>query len=511
MSSSRRPNPGPAQRFKPIRTLEQGAFGVGTSVELFTEVAAFTERANDDRVWKQFKALSGSVAVTFNEAVLSTGTTQFAYMTLQTVQQSTYEPGKGIRMSWTARFPDGNVSGAFQAVGAYHGEAGFAVGYPNDGSGFGFMFRRARRFEVQALQVTAAATGSETVTVTLNGTAHAVPVTSGTVQQNAKEIAEFSSGYTDSGGLVPYQTYAVDDTVYFIRQTQGAPASGYTATSTGTLAATFSQFQAGAQGTQTWTRQADWNIDPCDGGGPSGVSLDPTVGNVYLLTYGWLGYLGCMLWVQDPNDQRLVPVHYEKWGGTNSATGPMIADPRFPIIYAVASLGSTTDVSVAGASCYVAQEGNPENRGPGVSVTQRKTGVGTTEVPIVSAMTNLLNFRNNTINRRAGVLRELEFANVGGKDAIVNVYIGEQSNLVGSVFQSSDDDSILLLDTSATALTGTLDLILSANVPSGGTVQPFLDPDRGRQIYRGQVLIITAQTSASTTEIVVTINGNEDI
>lgn len=503
------PRDRPARRVRVERELSTGAFGASVSVRLLPEVAAYTARAADDRVWTQHVALSGSVAVTSGEAVLSTGTTQYAYMTIQTVAQSAYRPGTGMRCQWTTRFPDGDVDDAFQAAGPFHGEAGFAVGYPGDGSGFGLMFRRGRRFEVQALTVTVPAAGSETVTITLNGTAQsAVAVTAGTVQHNAKEIAEAVS-YSDSGGLVPYDVWAIDDTVYYLRQASGAAAGAFTISSTGDCDGTYSQFQAGAAGTETWIAQADWD-DPCDGGGRSGVVVDPQYGQIWILTYGWLGYLGAQLWVPDRERQEYWPVHYIPWVGTTDATSPTVADPRFPILYAVASLGSVVDVSIAGASCMIAAEdGSGVQLGPILTAESRDAAVGTTETPILAIMCSPVDLRNQVINRRRITIEQHNVANVGAKDATIRVYIGTQANLVGSVFESTDLDEIMLTDTAATAITGTLDLVEILPIEGSGShragihAEPFA-------LYRGQVLIITGQTTSSTTEIVVSIVAHED-
>lgn len=35
--------------------------------------------------------------------------------------------------------------------------------------------------------------------------------------------------------------------------------------------------------------QSEWNIDPLDGSGPSGVTLDPSKANICLISYAWLG------------------------------------------------------------------------------------------------------------------------------------------------------------------------------------------------------------------------------
>jgi len=506
---TRKYHPGPPQRVEHVKDLTRGAFGLGVSVSPTTEVSAYTERANDSRVWRQFQKLGGSVSVSNGEAVLSTGATQYAYSVIQTVAQSAYLPGKGMRYAWTARFPDGDVPGCFQAVGPLHGESGFAVGFDSTGSGFGFMHRYGRRFEVQVLTITVAASGAETVTLTLNDAVQSgAAVTAGTTSQNAKEIAE-AVAYSDSGGLVDYDAYSLGNKVYLIRQTHGVVSGAFSISSTGTCDGTYSQLQAGAAGTQNWTYQADWN-DPCDGGGDSRITLDPTKGNVWIITYGWLGYLGAVLWLADPSSQRIAPVHFLPWHGTAAATQPSVADPRFPIIYSVASLGSTTNVSIAGASCYVALEGDLDiDSGPIVTESARKTGVGTSEVPVAAIMVAPVNLRNSVINRRRVVIESVDIANVGSKDAEIHVYVGEQSNLTGSVFGSDDDDEIVWRDTSATAITGTLDEVAVFDLPAGADKTGPLHAE-GFVLYRGQVLIVTAQTTASTTEVFVSITAHED-
>ena len=505
---TRKRHPGPPQRVETVKDLSTGAFGATVAVGLTTEVSAYTARANDDRVWKQYAKLTGSVAIVNGEAVLSTGTTIYAYMSMATVQQSAYLPGKGLRIAFTARFPNGDVDNCLQIVGPYHGEGGYGIGYPGNGTGFGFMHRRGRRFEIQRLEVTAASTGSETVTLTLNGVAQTTfVVTAGTTSANAKRIAE-AGAYSDSGGLVDYDVYSLGAYVYFIRQAPGPADGTWSVSSTGTLAGTFTQFQDGNAGTQTWVAQTDWD-DPCDGGGPSGIALDPTLGQLFVITYGWLGYLGPLLWVNDPRSQRFVPVHFLPWGGTAAATGPSIADPRLGISYSVASLGSTTDVSVSGASCYIAlEDGDDTKLGPIVSLSE-STGLTTAVLPALSIMVAPVDLANGLINRRRLTIESLSISNTGTKDALMSVYVGTQANLTGSVFSSADDDEILWVDTAATAITGTVDLVASFDVPAGAAVRGPLHSE-GFVVYRGQVLIIVGNTSASTTTIVIGVSAHED-
>jgi len=235
--------------------------------------------------------------------------------------------------------------------------------------------------------------------------------------------------------------------------------------------------------------------------------LDPSVLNIYLIVYGWLGSLGPMLWVADPRYQRFVPVHFEPWSGTAAATKPTVADPRFPIIYSAASLGSTTDITVGGASCYIALEDSTTSQlGPVVTASARKTGIGTSAVPVLSVMVAPVDLSASTINRRRVGIESLSLANLGAKDAEIHIYVGTQSNLTGAVFSSADPDEAAWIDTSATALTGTLDEVAVFDLPSGESQ----DLTELHVLYRGQVLIVTAETTASTTEVFVSLTAHED-
>jgi hypothetical protein len=75
--SKRHNHAGPAQRVELAKDLTTGAFGANVSVGLKAEVTAYTARMNDDRVWKQFRKLSGTGAVANGEGTISTGTTQY--------------------------------------------------------------------------------------------------------------------------------------------------------------------------------------------------------------------------------------------------------------------------------------------------------------------------------------------------------------------------------------------------------------------------------------------------
>lgn len=73
-------------------------------------------------------------------------------------------------------------------------------------------------------------------------------------------------------------------------------------------------------------RQADWNNDPLDGSGPSGLTLDVTDGNIFQIRFAWYGY-GVIEWVvivETASGIQSYPqvVHRERVTGQTSIENP---------------------------------------------------------------------------------------------------------------------------------------------------------------------------------------------
>jgi hypothetical protein len=138
--------------------------------------------------------------------------------------------------------------------------------------------------------------------------------------------------------------------------------------------------------TETWTAQSSWNVDKMDGTGPSGVTLDPTKGNLFQIRYQWMGYGTIRFYVEHPTTGYFVEVHRIQYANANTVVS--IHNPSLPV--EVRSANTTNDTAVvvycAGMAGFI--EGRDTNTGPLFSVSNVKTGI-TTE-------TNILTLRNKT-------------------------------------------------------------------------------------------------------------------
>lgn len=89
-------------------------------------------------------------------------------------------------------------------------------------------------------------------------------------------------------------------------------------------------------GTDTRIDRRDWNIDPLNGGGPSGVNLDLTRSHVYGVRYEWFGSgsIRFQVLVSDSRSEFFQTVHqYNRQSGSVN-----VANPNLPITVRVENL-----------------------------------------------------------------------------------------------------------------------------------------------------------------------------
>lgn len=143
--------------------------------------------------------------------------------------------------------------------------------------------------------------------------------------------------------------------------------------------------------------QTAWNIDVLDGTGESGVTLDPTKGNVYGIRFQWLGYGAMTFYVENPASGKLIPVHRIAYANAN--TKPSTRNPSFPIYFAVNNTydGGTnnTDLALKTASCACFIEGRGMSIGPTHGTVTHKT-LSDSNYTNVSTIKNVSTFNSRT-------------------------------------------------------------------------------------------------------------------
>jgi len=199
-------------------------------------------------------------------------------------------------------------------------------------------------------------------------------------------------------------------------------------------------------GTETKVYQSNFNIDPLDGTGKSGFTLDQTKGYIHQVKFTWYGagqiLYGIMAIVDDV--QRFIPCHSLKVDESIS-----IEDPNLAVIAEADNGGDAADLDlyVAGRQYSIVGKYVPNRRLTGES--RGSVSTSTTIEPLV------------TFKRKTGFLdRSVRIqgfeVDVGTEPVIVEIRLN--GSLTGASYGTPSNhtaaETALEVDTSATAISG---------------------------------------------------------
>lgn len=334
-----------------------------------------------------FGANSATASAANNYFVCSTGTTQYSFGTIQSLRRLRYRPGQGVIIRAAGKFST-PAANSILVLGCGSSESGFFFGY--NGTTFGILYSTGGVREIQTLTVTTASTSTQPYNIGLPSgeTVNVTATNSGSTVKTAYEIAQ--------GTFPGWKAAASGSTVVFVKDSVGGVSMITLGQSgAGTPAAgTFVETKAGAAATDTWIAQSTWNGDKLDGTGASGVTLDPSKGNVYQINIQYLGAGAVDFKIEVPsvdgNNSTMVTVHTLNF--PNSLTTTIVSQPVFPFTMAAYSAGSTTDVAVYVSSAAGFIEGQRALTGPRQTYFSLSTAVTTTNYYALFTIRNNLSY-----------------------------------------------------------------------------------------------------------------------
>lgn len=439
---------------------------------------------------ESFSATGGAVAATNGEFVLTTGTSIGGYGIIWSRQPVVYLPGVGAEARATARFTTG-VANSLQSVGFFSSTDGMFFGY--NGTSFGIMHRYHGEVEVRTLTVTSGSGGAATVTVTLDGVAYTAAITSGSTTQNAHEIEHALNA---GAAATLWNIQHIGSTVVFVYKWVGAKSGAYSVSvSAGTFAGNIAQNKAGATPTETWTAKASWNVDTASW-------LDPTKGNLFKFEFAYLGYGPLRFSVFNPTRREWQLVHVVDWANANAQTN--FGNPTLRVGWVSASLGSTTNLTVAGASAMGGLQGRVDRSHvfgqPGTA-----TGV-TTQTQVLS-----IRIRREFGDRSNNSIMTPKLLSIGtdsNKGAVFRIFLNPTVSGTTAHAYIDETNSICTYDTAGTTVSGGRNLGVYSVGPSG-RASISLD-DLNIVLIAGDELVITAEvTSGAASEMTAAITWNE--
>ena len=389
--------------FVPTQILDLTAFNEVVNVEATPIVQASPEYGIRDNVQVLNVGTGANAIAQDSNFVLTSGTSANGLASVLTIKQSRYRSGQALSTRITAIFGTPQAL-AQQACGLINSEDYVVFGY--NGLTFGVFRGYNGKSEYRTLTITAAATANGNITLTVNGTAFVVPITIGTTQHVAYQIAtsmatqDMTHNYTSNGS-----------TVNIISSLPGAQAGtwSYAPAATGTTA-TLTQVVAGVLPTIDFVAQSNWD-------NPPSWAFDPAKGNVYVIELQWLGYGNFSFGIENPDTGRIEIVHVMKLA--NTLTVPSVANPVFRVGWVIQNLGNTTSITLKGCSLGAFVNGK-------IVYSERPRALDTIVLALPTTETTLLTIRNRTIinnryNRENILPRALTFATDSSKGAIVTL------------------------------------------------------------------------------------------
>jgi hypothetical protein len=462
-----------------------GTYGEVRNAELSPIIQTEFSYGLDPR--SQISFLFGSGTAEVEDALLKLSTTGVVGDTafVRTRLTIPYRPGQGTVFRGTGKFSSPTYL-LSQVVGLFGGaENGIFIGYNylDSQTRFGVCRQYGGIREIQTLTLSAGASGAENATVTLDGTPYVVPITAGTAAFNAQEIAEYGSWPSTWSSI-----YALDDTVVFLAADVGDKTGSFSFSSTGTAAGSFAETQAGQAATEDWVYQDSFNLDQLDGNGPSGMTLDPTKGNVFEVQMQYLGFGGLVFRVANPLTSQFVPFHRYQFANNNEVT--IFTNSVFTPGAAISDRGAGVAAVLGTASLGAFVDGRARTYGqPNGQSSAVVAALGSTPTPLVSIRNSPV--RANKTNLRQILPRLASVSQTAGKVVVVEIILN--GDLTAPLWTAHSSSPIAQIDTSATAIAnGTSILRAGTNAPID---LEALDID----LQAGDVLTLVAFSSGSGT------------
>lgn len=404
---------------------------------------------------------SGTVTQANSLAVLSTWAAANSSATMFTNQRIRYQPWHGSRARFTALFTTW-AANSTQIAGIWDTANWFFFWY--NWTSFGILHRKNGSIEVRTLTVTTASTTAENITITLDWDAKSdVAVTnSWVITTTVNEIA--SADYSDVWRW--WTASAVWNTVVFVSWYAGVQDGTYSLSGATTAVWTFAQSVIWAAPTETWTAQASWNwVDIFDWNGDTGVTIDPTKGNVYQISYQWLWFWSIAFFIEDPDDWEFHLVHTIEYA--NSETTPSLSNPTLPIFMSAENTSNTTDIVVKTASLWGFTDWQSELIWPRFWVSASITLWAT------SAETPILTIRNSEVfqskDNQTQIKILIVWASVEHSKPVEIVFYANPVLTWASFVHFNTNTSALQYDTSATAFSNWTQLFAIALWKTGNT------------------------------------------
>jgi hypothetical protein len=354
----------------------------------------------------------------------------------------------------------------------------------------------------------AGATGVSNATITIEGVAVTVPLSNaGAINPsiNAWEIAAESYATINDVG---WNAFAESNKAVFIRKKTGPISSSTFTFSHATATGTFAQTVAGENATILKIGQSEFNFDKLDGTGPSGMIFDPTKGNVFQIDFQYLGF-GKIDFSIEAEDGQFITFHEIKYNNKNIV--PSLSNPSVSWVMNAYnhSGGSSNSVFIKSASAALYTQG--ERVYPAISYAKvsSKSNLNAARVPVLSIRHSQL--YNGRLFLGETILKSISLGINASKPVNVELVINGTLNNTAN-FTPIGGDSVMLVDTSATSISGGYTYDAFTLSKDGEIIRDFTSAAAGEKIIgRFDTISLVLTPGAGNTEAYTSMSWFEDL
>ena len=260
-------------------------------------------------------------------------------------------------------------------------------------------------------------------------------------------------------------------------------------------------------GVDNWISQSVWNVDCMDGTGSSGQIINPQKGNVFRITFQWLGFGMVTFMIENSTTGAFVPVHRIQYANNNLI--PTVNDPSFPMFIQCTNTTNTTNVSIQ-STCFAAMlEGPPTFLGLTFGIDNTKTITSTTLTSVITLKCKTTLNAETLMHHIPVFLKMMSISTNGNKPAIVYLVTGATLGGTPSFIDISTVDSVISYDTNGTTVTGGSQI---ASFAFGQTDSRSVDLSLLNYIiYPGTLITCAAKLSVTgSTDVACSLTWQED-
>lgn len=422
--------------------------------------------------------------------------------------------GVGARASATYTFTDTDTTNA--AAGRFHRvQQGIALVQP----------------EVREINVTTGCSTNNNIQISLNG-AEAVTITLDSATHNTAKkvawiIANTPTWSTHGSGWVAEVVGEAGTRVRFTALIHEVRNGVYAYTEGGSGAAIdlYLNRETGVNKKDNWVFQENWNVDRCDGTGPSQFFLVPQKGNVYSITYQYLGYGAILYQIENPKTGKFIPVHLVHYAGSSEVTH--LENPHMPFqasIYAISDSIPDATYSLSIASWAFMTEGKIEHFAPRFAVDNYQSTVpgGVSETERAMLLLKHPEVDNSSSSQVGVFIRKISVGLDAGSGNVTIINVRINPTLTSRVPRwetVSYPDSPMLSCTSTLGNTGNSRDDIQRMVVSGGVLIATKSSSGDKtyeidmsnyELNRGEVICISSRAHVDKSDIHVSIEWVED-